>query len=186
VGAAAALSLAAGVLGAWSGPAGAVTVTDETTFRAAWSNTAETQIDLAADITLTCAGGGTAQRNSATALTLEGHGHSITQTCANSIALTVIDSASGASMVILRNVTITHGKATRSLAIMAATADASTDSNTFSEPLTVEVRKKGKPRPDKPRPDKPRPDKPRRRQPTPVPAAPAPAAPVLAVVRFTG
>ena len=79
------LGLAAAALVALgSPPAGATTVLDEATFRAAWTNPAETQIDLAADITLTqCGGlnGGTPTRNSATALTVTGNGHSIRQTC---------------------------------------------------------------------------------------------------------
>lgn len=164
------VGVAAGLLVAWSGPAGAVTVSDEMTFRAAWSNAAETQIDLAADITLTCAGGGTAQRNGATALTLDGHGHSITQTCANSNAIVVLSNAFGVSMVMLRNVTITHGKATGSLTLTNSTVNATTDSNNVSESVTVEVRKRHQPRPHQPRPHQP----------------PAPAALVQAVVRFTG
>jgi hypothetical protein len=63
---------------------GATTVTDEATFRAAWTNAAETKIDLAADITLTCtdgAGDGVSVRNSTTAITVNGHGHTIPQTC---------------------------------------------------------------------------------------------------------
>jgi len=34
-------------------PAGAITVTDEASFRAAWTNPAETQIDLSNDVTFT-------------------------------------------------------------------------------------------------------------------------------------
>src|SRR5262249_58354963 len=105
VAAGAGLSRAAGLLGFWPVPAGAVTVNDESTFRAAWSNPAETRIDLATDITLTCGGGGTAQRNSTTAVTIDGHGPNITPTCANTTALV---SPLGVSMV--RNVALPGGK----------------------------------------------------------------------------
>ncbi|MGH8984891.1 MAG: choice-of-anchor Q domain-containing protein [Acidimicrobiia bacterium] len=65
-------------------PAGAVTVSDEAGLRAAFADAAETQIDLANDITLVdcSAGGGDLERNSATALTINGNGFTITQTCA--------------------------------------------------------------------------------------------------------
>jgi hypothetical protein len=91
-----------------SAPAGATTVTDETTFRAAWINAAETQIDLAADITLTCGGGGVSVRNSTTAVSLDGHGHTIRQTCANNGVLR--QTSTGA--VTFANVTITGGTIT--------------------------------------------------------------------------
>ncbi len=68
-------------------PAAATDVGDEAAFRAAWTNAAETQIDLTADITLTCGGGGVATRNSATPITVDGHGFTITQTCANNRVL---------------------------------------------------------------------------------------------------
>src|SRR5712692_2707267 len=97
-----------GVIVMMSSPAAATTVTDETTFRAAWTNAAETQIDLAADITLTCGGGGVAVRNSATALTLDGHGHSITQTCAGNRVL----EQDGTGALTFQNVTVTGGHVT--------------------------------------------------------------------------
>jgi hypothetical protein len=96
---------AAGIVTFGLTPAAATTVNDETTFRAAWINPAETQIDLAADITLTCGGGGVAIRNSSTALTLDGHGHTITQTCANNGVL----QQDGSGALTFRAVTITGG-----------------------------------------------------------------------------
>jgi hypothetical protein len=172
-----ALGLVAGVLMAWADPAGAVTVTDETTLRAAWSNSAETQIDLAADIRLTCAGGGTSQRKSAMPLTLDGHGHSITQTCANSLALVVLNDASGggASPVTLLNVTVNPGNAAlpATLTNSRITGNPSSAAGGVSQVITVQVRKA-------------RHHQPRRHRSRPAPAAPAPAAPVQAVVRFTG
>jgi hypothetical protein len=173
-----ALGLVSGLLMAWTNPAGAVTVTDETTLRAAWSNPAETQIDLAADITLTCDGGGTGQRKSTIPLTLDGHGHSITQTCVNSLALVVLNDASGggASPVTLRNVTMNRGNATLPAALTNSRItgnQSSTVGPRVSQLITVQVRKA-------------RHHRPRRHRPRPAPAAPAPAAPVQAVVRFTG
>ncbi|MFN8028572.1 MAG: pectate lyase-like adhesive domain-containing protein, partial [Acidimicrobiia bacterium] len=68
-------------------PAGAVTVTDEATFRTAFTDANETSIVLGADITLTCGGGGAVFRGSASALTVDGAGHTITQSCADTDSL---------------------------------------------------------------------------------------------------
>jgi hypothetical protein len=97
--------LSAGALVTSTSPAGATTVTDEATFRAAWTNAAETQITLAADITLTNCGAGVPTRSSATALTLTGNGHTIRQTCASQGVL----SRSGTGLTTLDGVTITGG-----------------------------------------------------------------------------
>jgi Putative pectate lyase-like adhesive domain len=172
-----ALGLVASLLMAWSDPAGAVTVTDETTLRAAWSNPAETRIDLAADITLTCDVGGTGQRTSTIPLTLDGHGHSITVKCANSLALVVPDDAlgGGASPVTLRNVTVKRGNATvpATLTNSSISGNPSSTAGEMSQSMTVQVRKA-------------RHHQPRRHRSRPAPAAPAPVEPVQAVVRFTG
>jgi hypothetical protein len=64
-----------------AGPAAATTVSTEAELRAAFGDAAETQIDLAADIDVTCGGGGELVRNSATALTIDGHGFTVTGTC---------------------------------------------------------------------------------------------------------
>jgi hypothetical protein len=175
---AAALGLVSGLLMAWADPAGAITVIDETTLRAAWSNPAETRIDLASDITLTCDGGGTGQRKSTIPLTLDGHGHSITQTCANSLTLVVLNDASGGggSPVTLRNVTMNRGNATLPAALANSRITGNESSSVgpgVSQLITVQVRKA-------------RHHRPRRHQSRPAPAAPAPVAPVQAVVRFTG
>jgi len=172
--AAVALSLGAGLLVLWPVPAGAVTVNDESAFRAAWSNPAETQIDLAADITLTC-GSGAAQRNSATPLTLDGHGHTITPACADRPALVVLNAASvgNSSPVTFRNVTINRGNATDSVALTSSSAFWG---NGLGQVITVEVRRLHHLHHRQPRPHQPR----------PVPAAPVPARPVLGMPRFTG
>src|SRR5260370_6207358 len=139
-----ALGLAASLLLAWSDPAGAATVTDETTLRAAWTNPAEIRIDLAADITLTCDGGGTGQRTSTIPLTLDGHGHTITLKCANSLALVVPDDAlgGGGSPGTLRSVTVKRGNATVP-ATMTNSSISDTPSKTggeMSQSMTVPVR----------------------------------------------
>ncbi|MFN8028570.1 MAG: pectate lyase-like adhesive domain-containing protein [Acidimicrobiia bacterium] len=104
VGAVVAAPLAILALGATA--AGAVTVSNETEFRNAWGNAAETSIVLGADITLTCGGGGNALRNSAVPVVVDGGGtFSITQTCANSTNL----GQAGAGQVTFRNVTISGG-----------------------------------------------------------------------------
>jgi hypothetical protein len=88
-----------------SGPAAATTVSDEASFRSAWTNPNEHQIDLAADITLTCGGGGQAVRNSSTALTVGGNGHTVRQTCADQRVLQQV----GNGAITLDQVTITGG-----------------------------------------------------------------------------
>jgi predicted outer membrane repeat protein len=91
-----------------SPPAGATQVVGETAFRNAWTtDTNETLIELGDNITLTCGMGGLAQRNSnlATPLVLDGHGFTITQTCANNGVLRAI----GTQPIVLQNVTITGG-----------------------------------------------------------------------------
>ncbi|MFA5885154.1 MAG: choice-of-anchor Q domain-containing protein [Acidimicrobiia bacterium] len=84
-------------------PAGAVSVNDETSFRDAWAN--QTAVDLTADITLTCGGGGAAVRNSGDAITVDAHRFTITQTCAGDEALT----QSGVGQVMLVNLTLVGG-----------------------------------------------------------------------------
>jgi hypothetical protein len=90
-------------------PAAATTVFDEANFRLRWANISETQIDLGADITLTCAGGGVAVRDAVlTSITVNGHGHTITQTCPNN---GVLAETSGLDFMTFQNVTITGGQA---------------------------------------------------------------------------
>jgi len=85
-------------------PAGATTVNDETSFRTAWANDASVVLD--ADITLTNCGTGAATRNQATAITVDGAGHTLTQTCAGADAL----DQSGTGGVSLANLTVAGGK----------------------------------------------------------------------------
>ena len=86
-------------------PVGATTVSDEAGFRSAWGNPTEQQIDLSADVTLTCGGGGQALRNSSTAITVNGNGHTVRQTCAGQRVLDQIGSAA----ITFDAVTITGG-----------------------------------------------------------------------------
>ncbi|MFN8028569.1 MAG: choice-of-anchor Q domain-containing protein [Acidimicrobiia bacterium] len=86
---------------------GATTVTNETEFRTAFTNAAETAIVLGANIDLTCGGGGAVTRNSATALTVSGGGFTIHQTCANTPNLV----QSGAGALTFDSVTLTGGAA---------------------------------------------------------------------------
>jgi hypothetical protein len=175
-----ALGLGAAFLVMWASPVGAVTVNDEATFRAAWSNPAETQIDLSTDITLTC-GSGATQRNSATPLTLDGHGHTITPACADRPALVVLNAASvgNSSPVTFLNVTINRGNATHSVAltnsVVAGGKAANAAVSGVSQLINVDVRKR-----------KQQHHQPRRHHQRTTPAAPVPAVPVPAVVNFTG
>jgi hypothetical protein len=157
-GLAVALSLVALVLVFWFRPARAVTVVDEATFRAAWSNPAETRIDLTRDITLTC-GGGSVQRNSSTPLIVDGHGHSITQACVKRVALVLDDvPGGGGSPVTFRDVVINGESATNSSSFV-------NPGSQVSQVIGFQVRERPQGR---------------------APAAPAPALPVQAVPNFTG
>jgi hypothetical protein len=86
-------------------PAGATTVTTEAELRTAYADAAETSIVLADDITLAdcTVGGGDLDRDSGVALTLDGAGFTVTQTCADE---RVLESHTDLS---LQNVTITGG-----------------------------------------------------------------------------
>lgn len=89
-------------------PAGAVTVSTEAQLRTAFADAAETQIDLANDITLTtCPGVGLGQldRTSTTALTINGNGFTITQTCVGERVMQQRD----AGELVLEDITITGG-----------------------------------------------------------------------------
>jgi hypothetical protein len=101
------MTAGAGLVVLTGGPAAATTVSDEASFRGAWTDPNEQQIDLSADITLTCGGGGQAVRNSSTSLTVGGNGHTIRQTCAGQRVLQQV----GSGAITLDQVTITGGTA---------------------------------------------------------------------------
>jgi hypothetical protein len=93
------------VTSAFNDPAGATVVSNEAELRAAFGNATETEVDLANDITLTMCVDGAVSRNSATALTLDGHGFTITQTCPERVIR-----GEGTGALTVRNVTITGGR----------------------------------------------------------------------------
>lgn len=89
-------------------PAAAVTVSNEAELKAAFST--DTQIDLQADIVLTdCTGGGAVERAAAVTdpVTVDGHGHTILQTCVDNVFL-----QDGSGLFTVKNLTITGGRAT--------------------------------------------------------------------------
>jgi large repetitive protein len=86
-------------------PAGAITVSTEAELQAAFADANETSILLANSIDLTCAGGGDLGRNSATALSIDGNGFSIRQTCAGERVM----QKAGTGALTLNGVTITGG-----------------------------------------------------------------------------
>jgi len=86
-------------------PAAAVTVSTEAELQAAFADTNETQIDLANDIDLTCAGGGDLDRNAGDPLSVNGHGFTIRQTCPGE---RVIHNVGGGALT-LQQVAITGG-----------------------------------------------------------------------------
>ncbi len=104
-------------------PAGATSlVHNEAEFRAAWTNNAETEIDLANDITFTtpCAnpsGSTGAVRATTTPLTVNGNGHTLTL-CTNAGNGVLEQDSSGA--LTFQNVTVTGGTATTSPGIGGA------------------------------------------------------------------
>jgi hypothetical protein len=171
------LALGVALLVTSTAPAGAVTVNGEETFRAAWSNAAETRIDLTADITLTC-GSGAAQRNSATPLVLDGHGHTITPACADHPSLVVLNATSdgGTSPVTFLNVTINRVNVSNSVIADRDTPSAAPSG--VSQVITIDVRRRHHHRPRNPEQ--------RRHQPVATPMSPVPASPVTAKVTFTG
>ncbi len=86
-------------------PARAATVTTEAELRASFA--ADTTVDLGADITLTdCTGNGAVLRpvTNTDPVTLDGHGFSITQTCASSVIL-----QNSTATLTVRNLTVTGG-----------------------------------------------------------------------------
>src|SRR5262245_43463688 len=97
------------LVGVWvattSSSAGAVT--DEAGFTTAWETNGTTSIALDNDITLTCVSG-SPFRNSPTNITVDGQGHTLTQTCADHQVM----SSHGTGSVTLENITITGGHAT--------------------------------------------------------------------------
>ena len=89
-------------------PAAAVTVSNEAELKAAFAT--DTQIDLQADIVLTdCTGGGAVERTAAVTdpVTVDGHGHTLLQTCADNVFL-----QDGSGLFTVQNLTITGGHAT--------------------------------------------------------------------------
>jgi hypothetical protein len=112
-----ALALAGLGLVAVSPPAGAISVSNEAEFRNAWTDPNESQIDLANDIDLTCTnmvtGNGVSVRTSTTtAITVDGHGHTLRQTCTTGTNNGVLRH-NGTAAVALQNITITGGRAER-------------------------------------------------------------------------
>jgi Putative pectate lyase-like adhesive domain len=98
---------AVATVGLVAAPAGATTVSNESEFRDAWANDAE--INLSADITLTCDGGRADRDGTADDFTLDGQGHTITQTCAGDGVLEV---GSRGGNGVVRHVTLTGGSNT--------------------------------------------------------------------------
>jgi predicted outer membrane repeat protein len=104
--AAAALAAGGALFTVGAGTAGADAVGDEASFRTAFENA--TEIDLTANIDLTCPGG-QAERNISTApLVLRGHGFTIRQTCAPTADESVLRINSESALT-LDTVTITGG-----------------------------------------------------------------------------
>jgi hypothetical protein len=93
-------------------PAGATSVSNEAQLRAAFGDGSETTITLTADVALTdCgAGGGDVDRDSAAALTLDGGGHTVAQTCAGE---RVFEQA-GTGALTFSDITVTGGDLTGS------------------------------------------------------------------------
>jgi hypothetical protein len=91
-----------------------VSVGSELAFRTEFANAAQTQIDLTANISLTCNGTNDAAiRTNGVPLVIDGHGFTISQTCAtpskDSGVLENVAQMGTAGLLTLRNVTITGG-----------------------------------------------------------------------------
>lgn len=114
---AATLALATAGVMADAPSAGAVSVSTETEFRNAWADASESAIDLANDIDLTCTNAGTGdgvpvRASTTTAITVDGHGHTLRQTCAIGTNNGVLRH-NGTAAVALQNITISGGLAQR-------------------------------------------------------------------------
>ena len=94
-----------GVLAATATSASAATVSDEASFTTAWQAAGTTEIDLSADITLTCASG-EPTRNSTTAIVVNGNGHTLAQTCAADRVAEQQDTGA----ITFSDITVTGGK----------------------------------------------------------------------------
>ena len=93
-----------------STPAGATVYTNvatESGLRTAFGDATATQIDLSADITLVTCPNGAVIRSSATAVVVDGHGHTVTQTCATGTSEVFSQTLAGA--LTFQNLTITGG-----------------------------------------------------------------------------
>lgn len=86
--------------------AGATDVGDEAAFRLAFAN--DTQVDLTADITLTCPGGTAFRTGTNGAVTVNGHGFTIRQTCLDDNSVLEVEGESGDSLTLV-DVTIAGG-----------------------------------------------------------------------------
>jgi hypothetical protein len=94
-----------GVIAGGPVPAGATTVNDESSFRAAFADVGETSIVLGADVALGC-GAGWATRTSTTPVVIDGQGRfAITQTCPEVEAL----ASFGSGSVTIRDLTLRGG-----------------------------------------------------------------------------
>jgi hypothetical protein len=96
-----------GVIIGLSGTAGATTVSTEAELRTAFAT--DSTIDVAADITLTdCTGGGAVERLVGVTgpITIDGHGHTIRQTCTDNVFI-----QNGPGLFTAENLTITGGHA---------------------------------------------------------------------------
>ena len=92
-------------------PAGAATVTDEASFRAAWTTGSTSEIALANDITFTTpCSPGAAVRASTTALTVNGNGHTLTLCTDTADGFGVLRQADAGALT-FQNVTVTGGTA---------------------------------------------------------------------------
>jgi hypothetical protein len=109
-------------------PAGAITVSTEAQFRAAYTDGTQTTIDLTASVNLTCPGGTPTRLSGAAALTVNGHGFTINQSCAS---LNVLDSTNGA--LTLNGVTLTDtGGGSGATGVNAASAGVTLLNSTIS------------------------------------------------------
>jgi hypothetical protein len=108
-GAVGALALAAAALALTAGPAGAVSVSNEAQLRAAFLDSAETEVVLTADIDLTDCGAGHVLRLGGAAPLVVSGGFTIRQTCPN---LRVIGSAAATGALTVDGATITGGRLT--------------------------------------------------------------------------
>ncbi len=121
--------LVSGAVGvASSVPASATSVSTASEFQTAWENAATATIDLTTDVTLTCTEG-ESLRNTSNPIVVDGHGHTLSQSCAFDRVLVQVDVGD----VTLQNITVTGGDADGDGGALVTSGDVTVTDSTIAD-----------------------------------------------------